>query len=321
MQILYMGDGEWGRLSLKKLLNSNQEVIGIIIRTNPSDNKLQKLAKKNNIPIFQPEDINSEIIFSKVKELNPELIVSMSYDQILEKKLINFPENGIINVHAGMLPYYRGRSPINWAIINGEDCLGLTVHYIDENIDTGDIILQEKIEINSGDNYRTILEKAEKIAPKVLMKAIVLIENDLVIRKQQKSNGIYLPKRKGGDEIINWKWSSERIHNFIRALVPPGPCARTYINDNEIKILESKLIDAPNFIGNPGQVVGRDDDGVSVKTGDSIIKITKIKINDKKIVPNFNIRQKLGINYKEKINDLTNKISKLKKQIKRLKGD
>jgi len=277
MKILYMGDGKWGELSLLKLINSDEDIVGVVVRKNPSDSKCSKLANDNNLPLFQPNNVNSDVFFQKVKRLNPDLIISMSYDQLIKKRLITFPSKGIINAHAGMLPFYRGRSPINWAIINGEDYIGLTIHYIDEGIDTGDIIVQEKINISKKDDYNTILKKAENLAPKLLMQSIILIKNNLVLIKEHKhKEGIYLPKRNVGDEIINWKWNSDRIYNFIRALVPPGPCARTFLGGIEIKVLKSELIDAPNFIGHPGQVVGRDQSGVKVKTGDSIIKLEKV---------------------------------------------
>lgn len=296
MKILYMGDGEWGKLSLSKLLQNNCEIVGVVLRTNPSDENLYKLAKKNNLPIYQPKNINSDIFYNKVKELNPDLIISMSYDQIIKEKLINYPPNGIINVHAGLLPYYRGRSPINWALINGEDYIGLTVHYIDKTIDTGDIILQRKIKINADDDYKSILKKTQKLAPELLFQAVVLIENDAVVLKENNPDkGFYLPKRTEGDEIINWSWSSKRIHNFIRALVPPGPCARTYLDGQEIKILKSKLIDKPNFVGNCGQIL-ENNNGIIVKTGDSVIKIIKIVKNGMKKKPDFNIGKNLGAN-------------------------
>lgn len=322
MKILYMGDGKWGKLSLSALLKAGENIVGVVIRTNPSDKKCSILAKKNNIPLFQPDNINSDSFFEILKELDPDLIVSMSYDQILRKRLINFPKAGVINAHAGMLPFYRGRSPINWALINGENQVGITVHYIDQNIDTGDIILQEKVRVKKNDDYKSILRKVEKIAPKLLRQAIILIKNDIVIPKKQSDlSGIYLPRRGNGDEIIDWNWSSDRIYNFIRALVPPGPGAVTFYKNIKVKILKASLLDSPDFIGHPGQVIGKDKNGFKVKTGDSLIRVEKIVRNNDNINKEIKIGEKFESQENYKLSCLKDKILSLEEDIEYLKNN
>ncbi|SJZ43499.1 methionyl-tRNA formyltransferase [Selenihalanaerobacter shriftii] len=321
MKILYMGDGKWGALCLKRLIKEKKELLGVVIRSNPSDKLVEDVAKENNLSIYSPNDVNGKSFVKNVYNLKPDLIVSMSYDQIIRKELIEIPSQGIINIHAGKLPYYRGRSPINWAIINGEEEIGLTVHYIDQGIDTGDIIIQEKVPININDNYATILRKVEELTPTILMQAINQIENGLVISKKHSHlEGIYLPRRCEGDEIINWNKVSKDVYNFIRALVPPGPGAVTFIDGKEIKVLDCELLDSPNFIGNPGQIIGTTNRGVKVKTKDNMVLVTKIKENNIVKKADLKIGTKLGINYLQRINSLEKRVERLEKKIANLTG-
>ncbi len=202
----------------------------------------------------------------------------MSFDQIMKEELFSIPDFGTINCHSGKLPMYRGRNILNWVLINGEDEFGITVHYIDKGIDTGDIICQETFEIYLSDNYKSILEKTYINCPLVLIKAINLIYDGNVKRIPQKSislEGLYCSRRISGDEMINWNQSSSDIFNFIRALVDPGPFATANLNGNELKIIEAELVpDAPSYKGIPGSILCKDNAGFLVKTKDSYIRIT-----------------------------------------------
>ena len=150
-----------------------------------------------------------------------------------------------INCHAGKLPFYRGRNILNWALINDEKEFGITVHYLDEGIDTGDIILQDVYPITDEDDYGTLLTRAYDGCADVLYRAIKMIQNDEV--KPIKQNdidpiGIYCGMRQPGDEISNWSQSSREIFNFIRALSSPGPQATSWINGRLIQINKAKMI-------------------------------------------------------------------------------
>src|SRR5262249_39658318 len=156
--------------------------------------------------------------------------VSMSYDQILRKDILALPPRGTLNCHAGALPFYRGRNPLTWAIINGEEEFGITVHWIDLGIDTGDIVRQIKVPIRAHDTFATLLAPAEELCADTLVKAIA----DVYEKKDQRIAqatidpvGHYCSRRREGDEEIDWTSDSAGIERFIRALVPPGPGART----------------------------------------------------------------------------------------------
>ena len=280
MKIGFFGDGPWSHKSLEKLLLDEKYSIEFIcVRFNNPDDFLLEKSRELGIDLFIEKNINDISFQEKLKKYNCDLFVSMSFDQIFKKETFNIPKKGTINCHAGKLPLYRGRNILNWALINGEKEFGITVHFVDEGIDTGDIIKQETHEITLKDNYKTLLEKAYINCPKLLIKAIDSIyysNYTLISQPLGPQYGFYCCKRKIGDEVINWNQSSLNIFNFIRALTYPGPAARTEIEGNEIKILESDLINnAPNYIGIPGTLLFKDENGFLVKTQDSFVRITK----------------------------------------------
>ena len=170
--------------------------------------------------------------------------------------------------------------------INDEKEFGVTVHYIDEGIDTGDIILQNKSLITDDDSYKTLLERAIDLCDKTLYEAIVKIlngENQRIKQKEIDPVGSYFRIRKEGDEWINWEWTSRKIFNFIRAITDPGPCAQTMFKENLIKIRNSKEIpNSPKYVCVPGEIVAKTDDSLILKTGDSTLSINSYDSLDKK---------------------------------------
>ena len=199
------------------------------------------------------ENVNSDYFLNKISKFNCDLFVSMSFNQIFKKRILNLPEKGVINCHAGKLPFYRGRNVLNWVLINDEKEFGVTTHFVDEGIDTGDIILQKVQKITDQDNYASLLHKAYKICSDLLYKSIKLIKNNdykLISQKSIHPVGLYCIKRGIGDEVLNWNSTSRQVFNFVRAISDPGPIARSSINGNEIKIKKVELIkDAPYFLG------------------------------------------------------------------------
>ena len=177
----------------------------------------------------------------------------MSFNQIFKKLIYDIPKYGTINCHAGKLPLYRGRNVLNWVLINDEKEFGITVHFVNDGIDTGDIILQETFEITENDSYKTLLEKAYKECPKILLRSIIkIMNNNLNVIPQKKNKRFFyvLLQKRVGDEIIEWDSYSRDIFNFIRALTYPGPCATSFINNQKIKIIKASLIyNAPVYIG------------------------------------------------------------------------
>ena len=199
IKIGFFGDGQWAFNSAKKLLkNKFIKIDFFCLRAKKPDRKLLKLANNLKINCFNFKNINMKNKIDKIKNFNSDLLISVSYDQIFKKKIIESFDLGIINCHCGALPYYRGRSPINWAIINGEKSFGVTVHYVNEKIDQGDIIVQKKYPIKKKDDFKSLLNLANKKIPSLLLKSINLIrKNNVKLIKQSfiSKKGSYYKKR------------------------------------------------------------------------------------------------------------------------------
>jgi len=280
MRIGYFADGPWAHRAIELLVKKNH-IAFIVPRFDAQDPVLKKWSEKLNVPFIAFDNVNKDEFLDEIRPLDADLFVSMSFNQILKDKIIHFPRLGFINCHAGALPFYRGRNPLNWVLINGEERFGITVHYVDQGIDTGDIITQKTYGIKDSDDYSTLLNKAIYECANVLVEAIESIETNTAKRIKQSSIhpvGFYCGRRKVGDEIISFKWCAKRFSNFVRGITYPGPGARCRKDgDGELAIIKCELIkDAPNYIATEGEIVGRCCEGVVAKVCDSTVLITQV---------------------------------------------
>ena len=244
MNILFMGGHELGAKTLEHLINNNINVVGVVVSKNDNDwyRGVDEIAYKFNLNLYEEKNINDQNFLNKIKSLNLDLIVCVNFDQILKKDIINLPTIGCINTHASLLPKYRGRAPLNWAMINGEKYSGVTVHFIDEGIDTGDILLQEKIKIDEDYYISDLLNKVKNIYPKIVLNAIRALEsNNLNLIKPDLSKGFYVNKRSKDDGKIDFSKPSKDIMNFIKAISKPYPGAFLYHNNKKIVIWRARL--------------------------------------------------------------------------------
>lgn len=294
MRLILYGDGKWAEDSLQQLLANGHEIAAVVLRQKPSSPGLADLSRKAEIPSYTFDKVNADKVIQWVRSLAPELNVSVSYDQILRRPILQSAPRGFINVHGGKLPYYRGRNIINWAIINNEPEIGVTVHYVDEGIDTGDIILQECLPINWEDTYGDVLAKVEKAIPGLVARAVHLISRDEAPRQPQAHlEGTYFCRRLPGDEWIDWRDSSLNIYNKIRAITQPGPGATTTLNGRRLVIWSAEYDRRwPKYVARPGEVVGKvENSGIRTKTGDSTITVKTVQWSDEKeeTVPRFQL--------------------------------
>ncbi len=288
----YFADGPWAHRAFERLIRDETIRIAFIcVRYDTRDPVLQEFGKKYNIDVLAVPNVNDSNFINELRKYGADLFVSMSFNQIFKKEIIHLPPKKTINCHAGRLPYYRGRNILNWVLINDEKEFGITVHYVDEGIDTGDIILQKIYEITDDDTYATLLERAYDGCAELLYNAIKLIQNGNVQAVKQNTIdkvGLYCGMRREGDELLDWQQTSRDIFNFVRALCIPGPQATSFIGDKPIKINRVILIDGAHiYKGIPGQVIGRGETGVYVKTLDSMVELAeysyegKVKIGDR----------------------------------------
>jgi methionyl-tRNA formyltransferase len=292
LNIGYFADGPWSHLALERIIaDESLKVSFICARYDSPDPILRELANKYKITFLTHPNVNSDEFIDLVSLFKYDIFVSMSFNQIFQSKVIDLPPEKTINCHAGKLPFYRGRNVLNWVIINDELEFGITVHYVDKGIDSGDIILQKTYPITDDDNYHSVLKRAYEGCAEVLYQSIKLIQNGKAVRIQQKSIhpiGFYCSSRKEGDEVIDWSCSSRSLFNFVRAICTPGPQARTFCNGHEVKINKVDLVQgAPHWVGIPGAILKMEGRILVVKTIDSFVKVVdwsggvKIRVGDR----------------------------------------
>lgn len=324
MRILFFGDGAWATSSLLRLAQEGWDLLGVVVRVRPTDPGLQIAAAKLRLPLFQPERVNDAEFVGQVAALHPDLNISVSYDQLLRRPIIETARRGFVNFHAGKLPRYRGRSVINWAIINGESEIGLTAHYMDAGIDTGDILLQRTLPIAWTDMYGDVLSNVVAAFPHLVADTVRLIATGEAERRPQSDQvGTYFSAREEGDEWLDWSDSSYSLYNKIRAITRPGPGARTLIGTQVVTIWRAFYdISWPKYMATPGQVVGRRPaEGVLVKTGDSTLLVQEAQLeSDSPEIPNWRIGTRLGINLHSRLMKFIAKVERLEQEIDCLKG-
>ena len=278
IKIGYFADGPWAHKAIEKLLaDETLEIAFVCARADNPDQILKNISIDKGIRFTTHQNVNSDEFVNWGSKFECDIFVSMSFNQIFKNKLINLPPLKTINCHAGKLPFYRGRNILNWVLINDESDFGITVHFVDEGIDTGKIILQENFQINDDDDYSTLLGRAYIGCAEVLYKAIKNIQKEkveLINQKDLDGFGFYCVVRKDGDEFIQWNQKSREVFNFVRAICSPGPQARTYLEGCEIKINKVQYLPEAKFYkGIVGSVVGVESDGFFVKTLDSFVKV------------------------------------------------
>ena len=256
-----MGTPDFAAKSLKFLIDSKYDICAVFTQPDKpkgrgyklTPSEVKKLALENDIEVFQPAKLKTGEAFDIIKELNPDIIVVVAYGKILPKEIIEFPKYGCINVHGSLLPKYRGAAPIQWSVINGERKTGVTTMYMDEGLDTGDIILKEETDILENETSGELYERLSVLGAKLLIKTIEEIESGSTKREKQDNNNFsYAPMLNKDMALIDWNKSANEIHNLIRGL-NPWPIAFSYINGKRFKIYKSYI---SNLVGKiPGEVI------------------------------------------------------------------
>ena len=237
----------------------------------------------NDIEVIQPKRMKDEEVIDKIKEVNPDLIVVVAYGKILPKEIIDIPKYGIINVHSSLLPKYRGASPIHSAILNGDKESGVSIMYIEEGLDSGDVILKETCEITEDDTLGTLHDRLKELGAIGLEKALKLIEAEEVkAEKQDDSKATFVKPITKEQAKIDWNNTKEVIFNQIRGLNPfPGAYTHNEKNEN-IKIYKSEKLEK-EYVGENGTVVEMTKKGPVVKVANGALRLLEIKFEGKKL--------------------------------------
>tara|TARA_B100000401_G_scaffold249169_1_gene169185 strand:+ start:1964 stop:2908 length:945 start_codon:yes stop_codon:yes gene_type:complete len=295
MRILFMGTPEFAVDSLDSLYKSNYDLCGVVTIPDKKVGRGQKLRESavktycisKGIKLLQPIDINDKVFIYNLKNFNADLFVVVAF-KVLPKIIWEIPNKGTINVHASLLPQLRGAAPINWAIINGIRKTGLTSFYINEGVDTGDIIIQKEVEISENDNFGSLYNKLKKLSFTFIIDTIESIESGLKPTSQtlgdfhDNSSNSKAPKLNSANTRISWSKKGSEVVQLIRGLSPyPGAWSTIKFNNKKIIILDSQFIEKNNCDVEFGTVLVRNKDCL-VQVNDGLVKILKIKVEGKK---------------------------------------
>ena len=284
--IVFMGTPDFS-VPVLKMLIENTNVLLVVTQPDKivgkdktvSFNPVKKLALEENIPVFQPMRIRKD--FEKLKNLDIDLIVTCAYGQIIPKEVLDMPKYGCINVHASILPKYRGSAPIQWCLFNNDDVTGVTIMYMDEGMDTGYIIKIKEIPILDSDNVGTLHDKLSKLGCDLLLEVLPTIFNKTNDRIKQGNNYTMAPMIKREDERLDFNEEGKKIIGKIKGL-NPWPLANIIINNQEIKVLEAEFVQKK--VDNTGIIKEIDKKNLGITCKDGIIYLKKIKPSGKKVM-------------------------------------
>jgi methionyl-tRNA formyltransferase len=310
LKILFMGTPDFAQESLKSIYDAGFEIIGVV--TNPDKPKgrgmklayspVKEYALEKNLKIYQPIKIKNNTEFlDEIRALAPDVICVVAYGKILPKEILEIPKLGCINVHGSLLPKYRGAAPIQWAVLNGDKTTGITTMYMNEGMDTGDMILKEEVEIGPEETTGDLWQKLSKIGGEILVKTLKLIEEGKAPREKQTEEATLAPMLNKEMALIDWENSdANKIHNLIRGLNPIMG-AYSYIDGKKIKFWKSKVLTKEEFFSYktefeeyeakfnnlvPGTILIADDkDGLYIKANGGVLKILEIQGENAKRMP------------------------------------
>ncbi len=290
-----MGTPDFAVPSLQALYDAGYNITGVFTQPDRPAGRGNKItaspikvmAQSLMLPVFQPEKIKCSTDVELIKKLEPECIVVVAYGQILPQDILKYPRYGCINVHASLLPAYRGAAPIHWAVINGEHKTGVTTMLMDEGLDTGDMLLSKEIEIGASATTGDVHDVLMRVGAEVLLKTLEGLVNRTLLPTPQPQEFTYAPLLKREHEKIDWFWKADKIHNRIRGL-SPWPGAFTTFRGQPVKIWKSELYPGNGLEGCaltellPGQIVSRTLKGIRVTAGEGLLEIIELQPAGKK---------------------------------------
>lgn len=288
MKIVFMGTPDFSVPILRRLINENYRLAAVVTQPDKPTGRKQTLtappvkveAEKHGVPILQPKKLKND--YEQVLQFQPDLIITAAYGQILPTALLTAPAHGCINVHASLLPEYRGGAPIHQAIIDGKDTTGITIMYMVDKLDAGDILAQKKVAISEDDHVGSLHDKLSEAGAELLIETIPrLISGEIEPIRQDEEQATFAPNIKRDQERIDWSKDGESIYNQIRGL-HPWPVAFTTYKKRPLKIWWGIKVPAERHAP-PGEVIAVEKDGFVVATGnDTAIKVTQCQPSGKK---------------------------------------
>jgi methionyl-tRNA formyltransferase len=282
---------------LDALIQNDEYIVAVITHKDDPDEEIwfrsvAALAKKYGIPVYAPDSVNTPAWIEQIRSWEPELIFSFYYRNMIKEEILNIPRLGAFNMHGSLLPKYRGRSPINWAVLHGEKETGVTLHHMVKQADAGDIVDQEAVPIGHADTSRDVFDKCVKAARLVLERQLdALTGGTAPRRRQDDAQATYFGGRKPEDGRIDWTRDAETIYNLVRAVTQPYPGAFTEFKGKRLFVWWAQP--APSGpAGNPGQILSLDP--LLVATGSGTLELVNYEWDEEEDSPELKAGQVLG---------------------------
>ncbi len=295
MKIVFLGTPKIAVSSLRFFIEKQDiEVLAVITQPDRPSGRGKKLtpspvkvlAQENNLNVYQPLSIKKdEELINKLKDMQPDVFITVAFGQILSQEVLNIPRLGVINLHASLLPKYRGANPIQWAIIKGDKVTGVTAMLSTIGVDEGPMLVKKEIKIDENMNSEQLAEKIAEMGPQVLYDSIIGLDNKSIVPKPQNhQEATHSKKLKKDDSCINWSEDAQTIHNKIRGMYP-WPGTYTLMGDHQIKIIESEVKNEENIKkADPGEIVDIIKSGIEIATGYEILVVKQVQPPGKKVM-------------------------------------
>ncbi|HEX8949473.1 MAG TPA: methionyl-tRNA formyltransferase, partial [Dissulfurispiraceae bacterium] len=286
MALVFFGTPQFAVPTLRVLAEEKEDVVLVVTQPDKvkgrghvlSSPPVKEFAAAKGIRTIQPAKIRNEDFSRDLRAINPEFIVVVAYGKILPEEVLSIPGRGCVNVHASLLPKYRGAAPIQWSLIRGERETGVTTMLMDEGMDTGDILMQETLVIGEDDNAATLSEKLSELGAKTLIRTLAGIREGRVRPVPQTGEATYAPPLRKGDGKIDWNRGAKELFDFVRGM-SPWPSAFCSLGNETIKILKVKPLEGK---GTPGRIERASKGELVVGTGSGLLGIEELQPQGKK---------------------------------------
>ena len=291
MRVVFMGTPDFAVGTLKALLQSRHQVVAVVTQPDKPKGRgkamqftpVKEVAVRAEIPVLQPKRVREPEVVEEIRQFHPDVIVVVAFGQLIPKAILDMPQYGCVNVHASLLPKYRGAAPIQWAVIDGEEKSGVTTMQMDEGLDTGDMLLTEEVVLDPQETGGSLFDKLSEVGAGLLLKTLDELEAGNVHPQKQPSESTtayaaMLTKKMGE---IDWTQSAVQIERLVRGL-NPWPRAYTHLGQKTLKIWRAAVHPSMVQTKEPGTVILMDKKHFGVQTGDGMLEILELQLEGKK---------------------------------------